>query len=209
MLEKKPSLANAAKTALAPGQGSVTASSDYRRPSRFADAPPPPQEMPDKRSRGFPDAPLRSSGPTDNRSSFQGYGQTANSGGLAQSAIGDFRGLQEKMQSLYPGSQPTGGAGEDTHTAQMPPFSQSSPGGMTSYARPPPPSSVAQAAFGMSGPHWANTNPLASSNGRQDWRPGFGGPSGQMSDYHNPMQQQQQRLQGNWQADRMPFGRFH
>jgi len=203
ILEKDPSLANAAKTALAPGQSPAAASSEYRRPSRFADVPPSAREMPDKRPRGFQDAPPRPSGATDSRSSFQGYGQAPNSASLAQSGIGDFRGLQDKLQALYPGS---GGAGTETQPSPTSSFSQPPPGGMSSYARPqqtsaPPP------GFSLSGPHWAGTTSLAAPNGRQDWRSGFGGPSGPMPDYHNPMQQQ--RLPGNWQSDGMPFNRFH
>jgi len=208
MLESDPSLANAAKTALTPGQSAAAAGSDYRRPSRFADSSPPAREMPDKRPRGFHDAPapLLPSGPTDNRSSFQGYGQAPNSAALAQSGVGDFRGLHDKMQALYPGSQPSSAAESETHPTPTPSFPQPPPGGMSTYARPPP-ASVPQAGFGMSGSHWAGTSAQGAANGRKDWRPGFGRSSGPVPDYHNPMQQQQ-RLAGNWQSDGMPYSRF-
>lgn len=198
LMEKDPSLATAAKTAQA-----SAATSDFRRPSRFADAPPAAREMSDKRPGGFPDAAPRPPGPAGNRGSFHGYGQGSNSASLAQSMIGDFSGLQDKMQSLYPGSQPSSGAGMETHPTVTSSFSQPPPGGMSTYARPPT-SSVPPAGFGMSGPHWAGAASLGASNGRQDWRPGFNRP-----DYHNPMQYQQQRIAGSWQADSMPFGRFH
>jgi len=197
------SLPQAGKTVLGQDDGG-----DYRKPSRFTDVPPG-REMPDKRPGGFPDAPPpppRPSGSADNRSSFQGYGQPPNPTSLMQSGVGDFRGLQDKMQSLYPGSQSSGG---ESGPALSPSFAQPPPGGMA-YARPPPPPPVTSApptAFGAGGPHWAGAAPLSASNGRQDWRPGFGGPSGQMQDYQNPMHQQ--RLSGNWQPDAMAFSRFH
>jgi len=198
LMEKDPSLATAAKTA----QASAATGSDFRRPSRFADAPPAAREMSDKRPGGFPDAAARPPGPANNRGSFHGYGQASNSASLAQSMIGDFSGLQDKMQSLYPGSQPSSGVGTETHPTVTSSFSQPPPGGMSTYARPPT-SSVPPAGYGMSGPHWAGGASLGASNGRQDWRPGFNRP-----DYHNPMQYQQQRLAGGWQADSMQFGRF-
>jgi len=187
-----------------PGQTAAAAGSgEFRRPSRFADAPP------DKRPGGFQDAPPRPSGSSDSRSSLQGYGLAPNSAALAQSGVGDFRGMQDKMQ--YLGSQSSGGAGTDARQAATPSFSQTSPGGMAPYAKPPPTSAPAfpSQAFGTSGPHWAGAMPLSTSNGQQDWRPGgFGRPSGTMPDYHNPMQHQQ-RLPGNWQTDAMPYSRFH
>jgi len=191
MMEKDPSLATAAKTA----QSSAAATGDFRRQSRFADAPPAAREMPDKRPGGFPDAAPRPPGSASNRGSFQGFGQASNSASFAQSGmsgIGDFSGLQDKMQSLYPGS----GVGTDTHPPVTSSFSQPPAGGMSTDVPPP--------GFGMSGPHWAGGASLGASNGRQDWRPGFNRP-----DYGNPMQYQQQRLPGNWQADSMSFGRFH
>lgn len=205
LLEKDPSLVNTAKAAVNPGQSTTAAGGDYRRPSRFADVPPPAREMPDKHPRGFHDEPPRPPGPADNRGSFQGYGQASNPPPLVQSGIGDFRGLHDKMHTLYPGSQMSGSTEAETLPTSTPSFSQPSPGGMSAYARPPP-SSIPPAGFGMSGPHWSGMAPMAAPNGRQDWRPGFSGSSGLMSDYHNPMQQ---RLSGNWQADGMPFSRFH
>lgn len=200
MIEKAPS-ANAAKTVQ---MGAADSSSEYRKPSRFADeAPPGAREIPDQRPGGFAGGPTRPLGPTDSRGgSFHGYGQTSSSPALAPPGIGDFRGLQDKMQSLYPGSQLPGGVGPETHESPPQPFSQPAPGGMGGYARPPPTSSP-QGGFGMGGPHWAGATPIGASNGRQDWRAGFNRP-----DYHNPMQQPQ-RLAGNWQSDGMPFGRFH
>jgi len=203
MMEKDQLLTHAGKTA--PGQTTSTGSDEYRRPSRFTDTPSA-REMSDKRPGGFQDPPPRS-GSSDNRSSFQGYGQAPNPAALAQPGLGDFRGLHDKIQTLYPGSQSSGGAGIEARQAPTSSFlQQSPPGGMPTYARPPP-TSVPPAGFGTSGPHWAGAVPLSTSNGRQDWRPGFGGPQGMMPDYYNPAQQQ--RLPGNWQADAMSFSRFH
>jgi len=203
LLEKDPSLMLAGKTV--PGQAASTGAGvgDYRRPSRFTDTPSG-REM---SAGGFPDMPPRPLiGPPDNRAPFPGYGPAPGSAAaLAQSGVGDFHGLQDKMQSLYPGSS-SGGPGMDTRQAPMSSFTQPPPGGMSAYSRPPP-ASVPPTGFGASGPHWAGAMPLATSNGRQDWRPGFGGPSSSMSDYPNPMQQQ--RLMGNWQADAMSFSHFH
>lgn len=189
---------------LTSGHGPASAGGDYRRPSRFADAPPSAQDMPDKHPRGFQDAPPLRPDPADSRGSFQGYGKASNSSLLGQPGVGDFRGLQDKRASPYPGSQPLSGAGTDTHPAP-PSFSQPPPGGMPPYARPPP--SIPSAGF--SGPHWAGRAPPAAPNGRQDWRPGFAGSSGPTSDYHNPVHQPPPRLPGSWQADGMPFSRFH
>lgn len=184
------------------GQTGAGSGSDYRRPSRFADAPPPAREVPDKRpGGGFSGGPSpRPPGHSDNQGgSF--YGRTANSPPAlheAQSVLGDFRGPPDKMQApSYPGSQPPRG-GEEMETQHLtPPFSQPPPGAGP-YARPPP---ANPPPGGFGGPHWAST--MGAPNGRQDWRPGFGG-----SDYYNPMQQQ--RLPGNWQQpDGMQFSRFH
>lgn len=91
MIEKEQS--NAAKTAPTLGQNTTPVSSDYRRPSRFGDSQPSARDMPDKHARSFQDAPPRPSGPSDNRSSFQGYSQPPTSAPLAQSGIGDFLSL--------------------------------------------------------------------------------------------------------------------
>jgi len=213
MMEKDPSLMLGGKAV--PGQGAPISAGDYRKHSRFTDTPSG-REMADKHGGGFPPDLLRPpTGPSDNRSPpFSGYGQAApSSAGLAQSGVGDFRGLQDKMQSLYPGSQASaGGPGMDTHQNPTSLFNQPPSGGMSTYARPPPASAPPAPGFGTSGPHWAGALPLGASNGRQDWRPGFGsGPSSSMSDYHNPVQQQPQRLglMGNWQPDAMSFSRFH
>jgi len=198
MMEKGPSLATAAKTA----QTGAAMSSDFRRPSRFTDAPPAPREMPDKRPGGFPDAAPRPPGSINNRgSSFHGFSQTSNSASLVQSGIGDFSGLQDKMQSLYPRSQSSSGMGTpENYPAATSAFSQPpAAGGMSSYARPPT-SNNPPRGYGMSGPHWATAGPMGAgaSNGRPDWRPGgFNRP-----DYQSQMQYQPQRLSGgNWQAD--------
>lgn len=193
LMENDPSLAMTAKSA----QAAAASGSDFRRPSRFADASLPPRELPDKRPRGFPDAGPRPPGAADNRSSFHGYGQASNSGSLSQSGIGDFSGLQDKMLSLYSGAS----SGTETSPTVTSSFSQPPGGEMSAYSHPPPPTSNVPPPGFMGGPHWAG---VGSSNGRQDWRPGFNRP-----DYQNPMQLQQQRLAGNWQGDGMPFSRFH
>ena len=201
MMEKDRSLANTAKTVPPPGQGTAAGGGEYRRQSRFADAQPQVQDVPEKRPPGYTDAPPRPPVPADNRSSFHGFGQPPNPPSLAQSGVGDFRGLQDKMKSLYPAS-----SSEGTETrpgpGAIPPFMQPPPG----FARPPPTSGGAPTAFGMGGPHWSGAS--SSANGsRQDWRPGFSG-----AERQNPaqQQQQQQRLPGNWQGDGgMPFNRFY
>ena len=203
LMEKDPSLDTAGTTSQMGG----AARSDFRRPSRFADAPAAPREMPDNCSGGFPDAAPRPPGSANSRGgSFHGYGQASNAGSLAQSGIGDFSGLQNKMQSLYPGfpgSQSSSGMGMETHPTATSSFLQPPTAGMSTYARPPT-SNVPPPRFDVSGPHWANTDQMGASNGRQDWQPGFNRP-----EYHNPMQYQSQRIADSWQADSMQFGRFH